>query len=118
MYGASLRLYNDLLETYFDEYYNLSDAKRSKIDSAYGPANLILDEYVYIEWYIKKRIRWFTTPTRWWRRSNRKKMIKHLDYKQTINWNSNTINTNKNRKLIKQIKKQNQTNAVFFVSAQ
>ena len=49
MYGASLRLYNDLLETYFDEYYNLSDAKRSKIDSAYGPANLILDEYVYIE---------------------------------------------------------------------
>ena len=45
-------------------------------------------------------------------------MIKHLDYKQTINWNSNTINTNKNSKLIKQIKKQNQTNAVFFVSAQ
>ena len=49
MYGASLRLYNDLLETYFDEFYNLSDAKRSKIDSTYGPANLILDEYVYTE---------------------------------------------------------------------
>ena len=36
-----------LLETYFDEYYDLSDAKRSKIDPEYVPVNLTLDEYDY-----------------------------------------------------------------------
>ena len=44
-------------EAYFDEYYDLSDAKRSKIHSKYVPANLTLDEYDYIEWYKDKRIR-------------------------------------------------------------
>ena len=42
-------LYNDLLETYFDEYYDLSDKKRSKIDPKYDPANLEHDECDYSE---------------------------------------------------------------------
>ena len=37
-------LYSDLLETYFHEYYDLSDAKRSKMDPKHDPANLTLNE--------------------------------------------------------------------------
>ena len=43
MCGTTLELYNDLVETEFDEYYDLVDAKRSKIDAKYNPANLKLD---------------------------------------------------------------------------
>ena len=50
---TSSGLYNNLLETYFDEYYDLSDAKRSKIDPKYDHANSTLDEYDY-EWYKEK----------------------------------------------------------------
>ena len=54
MYDTSSECFNDLLETYFDEYYDLSDAKRSKIDSKYELAHLTLDEYNYNEWYKEK----------------------------------------------------------------
>ena len=54
MNDTSSGLYNNLLETYFDEYYDLSDAKRSKIDPKYDHANSTLDEYDYNEWYKKK----------------------------------------------------------------
>ena len=54
MYMIHLQLYNDLLETYWDKYYDLSDAKRSKIDPKHNSANLTLDEYDYNEWYIGK----------------------------------------------------------------
>ena len=43
MYDTVSELYNDLLETYFDQYYDLSDVKRSKIYPEYDPANLTLD---------------------------------------------------------------------------
>ena len=39
-----------MLGTHFDEYYDLLNAKRSKIDCQYDPANLALDEYDYSEW--------------------------------------------------------------------
>ena len=45
---------NILIETNFDEYYDLSDAKRSKIDPKYDPANLRLDEYNYSKWCNEK----------------------------------------------------------------
>ena len=52
MYDTPSELSSDLLEKYFDKYYDLSDAKRNKIDPKYGPANLTLDEYdEYNEWY-------------------------------------------------------------------
>ena len=53
MYDTFSELYNDLLETYFDEYYDLSDAKKNKIGPKYDPANLTLDEYDYNKWYKK-----------------------------------------------------------------
>ena len=40
-----------MLETYFDEYYNLWNAKLSKIDLKYAPANLIIDAYGNSEWH-------------------------------------------------------------------
>ena len=58
---ASSELYNDLLETYFDEYYDLWDEKGSKIDPKYNPTNLTLDEYDYNEWY--KEIELDDSPT-------------------------------------------------------
>ena len=53
VYDTFSELYNNLLERYFDEYYDLSDAKRIKIGAKYDPANLALDEYDYNEWYKK-----------------------------------------------------------------
>ena len=38
-------------ETYSDEYYDLSDSKRSNMYPKYDIANLILDEYGYSGWY-------------------------------------------------------------------
>ena len=43
VYDTVSELYNDLLEIYFDQYYDLSDVKRSKIYPEYDPANLTLD---------------------------------------------------------------------------
>ena len=48
MYNTASELYNDLLETYFHEYIDLSNANRSKLDIKY-PANLTLDECCYSE---------------------------------------------------------------------
>ena len=46
MYDKVSELYNDLLETYFDKYYDLPNAiERSKKDTKYYPATLTLDEY-------------------------------------------------------------------------
>ena len=54
MYYKASELYSDLPGTYFDEYYDLSDAKRNKMDPKYGPPNLTLDELDYSEWYNEK----------------------------------------------------------------
>ena len=51
MYDTSSELYNDFLETYFDEYCGFSESKRSKIDPKYDPDNLTLDEYDNNKWY-------------------------------------------------------------------
>ena len=44
------KLNNELLKTYFDKYYDLLDAIRSKMDLKNCPANLTLDRYDYSEW--------------------------------------------------------------------
>ena len=47
-------LYNSLIETNFDKYYDLSDAKRSKIGPKYDPGNLTLDNGIMKNHVIKK----------------------------------------------------------------
>ena len=47
VYNTTSELYNELLEIYFDEYGNFSDAKRKKMGSKYNPANLIHMIYRY-----------------------------------------------------------------------
>ena len=54
MYDTDLESYNDLLQTYFDEYYYLSDAKKINIEHKYDPTNKALDEYNYSEFYEEK----------------------------------------------------------------
>ena len=51
IYDTGLEVYNEMLGTYFDEFYDLSDAKRSKMDPKEYPTNLILDAYDHSEWY-------------------------------------------------------------------
>ena len=51
MYNTASEWYSDLLETYFDGFYVLLDARRSKIDPKWDPANLTFDKYGYSEWY-------------------------------------------------------------------
>ena len=47
VYNTASELYNDLLEIYFDEYYELSDAKRDKMKCKYDPKKLFLETYNY-----------------------------------------------------------------------
>ena len=47
MYDTALEFYNELLGIYFHEYYDLSDAKRKKIDHKYKPTKLFLKENKY-----------------------------------------------------------------------
>ena len=42
---TALELYNELLETYYDEYCSLSDAKRKKMDRKYKPKTLFIEGY-------------------------------------------------------------------------
>ena len=49
MLNTASELYNDLLGIYFDEYYELSDAK--KIESKYDPDKLFLKAYNYDIWF-------------------------------------------------------------------
>ena len=41
----------NMLGTYFDEYYYLSDAERKKINSKYKPKTLFIEGYNYNDWY-------------------------------------------------------------------
>ena len=54
MYNTASELYNYFLQTHFNYYYDLSDAKKSKMDPKYDLGKLILDEYGYSEWYQEK----------------------------------------------------------------
>ena len=56
-----------------DYYYDLSDAKRNKIDPKYDPANITLHEYDYSEWYKEKEF------------DDLPQLEGNLDSKQTIN---------------------------------
>ena len=51
VYDAASESYNELLETYFDEYNELSDAKRKNIELKYDPNNLFLKTYNYDLWF-------------------------------------------------------------------
>ena len=53
VYNTASKLHNELLTTCFDEYNDLSDAKRNKMNLKYDSANLALDEYDYSERYKK-----------------------------------------------------------------
>ena len=54
MYYKASELYSHLPGTYFDEYYDLSDAKRNKMGPKYDLPNLALDELDYSQWYKEK----------------------------------------------------------------
>ena len=45
MCDTALELYNELLETYYDEYCSFSDAKRKKMDRKYKPKTLFIEGY-------------------------------------------------------------------------
>ena len=51
MYNAASELYNNLLKIYFDEYYELPDAKRNKMERNYNPIDLFLKTYNYDIWF-------------------------------------------------------------------
>ena len=55
MYNKALELYNDLLETYFDEHFELSDGKRKKIEPKYEPSKLFLEAYNYDARFEKEK---------------------------------------------------------------
>ena len=47
----SSELCNELLGTYFHEYYYLSDAKRKKMNHKFKPKKLFIERYSYNDWY-------------------------------------------------------------------
>ena len=68
-----------------DDYFDLSDAKRNKIDPKYDPANITLHEYDYSEWYKEKEFDDLPQLEGDEEESKRTKRIKNLDSKQTVN---------------------------------
>ena len=46
MYDSASQLYNDMLKTYFDEHYDLSDTERKEKSSEYKRKTLFLKTYV------------------------------------------------------------------------
>ena len=56
MYDKASELYNELLETYFDEYYDLWDAERKKMEIKYKPKTLFLKEYSYNDWFENEEL--------------------------------------------------------------
>ena len=56
MYNTASELYNNLLEIYFDEYYELSDARREKLESKYDPDKLFLKTYDYDGWFTEEEL--------------------------------------------------------------
>ena len=48
MYDTISELYNDLLGTYFDEYNELSNHKRNKIDPKYKLKELFLTKIIIV----------------------------------------------------------------------
>ena len=51
VFNAASELYNDLLGIYFDEYYELPNAKKEKIESKYDPTELFLKPYNCDVWF-------------------------------------------------------------------
>ena len=47
----SSELCNELLGTYFDEYYYLSDAERKKMNNKFKPKKLFIEGSNYNDWY-------------------------------------------------------------------
>ena len=50
MYNTASKFYNNLLGICFDEYNELPDAKRNKMEHQYGPKKLFLETYDYGVW--------------------------------------------------------------------
>ena len=51
MYDTASELYNGFLWIYFDEYNELPDTKRNKMEPKYNPDNLLLETYNYDDWF-------------------------------------------------------------------
>ena len=51
MADTASELYNDLLRIYFDQYNDLPNAERSKLEPKYDPVNLAFDRYDYDKWF-------------------------------------------------------------------
>ena len=56
VHDTAQELFNELLETYFDEYYYLSDAKTKTMDRKYKPKKLFLEGYNYNDQYKYKEL--------------------------------------------------------------
>ena len=54
MYGKASKIYNEFPGIYFDEYNDLSDAERTKMDPKYNPTTLTLDACEFDELYTKE----------------------------------------------------------------
>ena len=50
MHDAASELYNEFLETYYDQYYCLLHAKRKKMNHKYKPKKLFIKGYNYSMW--------------------------------------------------------------------
>ena len=111
-----------MLETYFDEDNELSDAKRKKIELKYDSNNLFLKTYNYDLWFKNEELTdreesvdLSDMPAL---EGDEKEVKEEKGLKiSTPNKLLTIISTNKSMKQFKQVKKWNQTNTISFVSA-
>ena len=55
VYDTASAFYHDLLETPFDEYYDLPDAERTNMEHRYKPKKLFLEAYNYDDWFENEK---------------------------------------------------------------
>ena len=54
VYNTVSELYNKRFRNYYDDYNELSDVKKDKIDQKFEPINLKLEECDYDRWFTEK----------------------------------------------------------------
>ena len=49
VYHNAIKLYNTLLSIHFNDYNNITDEEKQKMDENYNPNNLVIKSYRFIE---------------------------------------------------------------------
>ena len=108
----------------------ITDEEKEKIDEKYDPSNIFIKGYKQDKWYknyeensnsqpektAAERVKLRKQKADDEENSKRRKMVKNINSKQTINYAFNTISKSKCWKQLKKIKRRNQAVYFYFIN--